>query len=310
MTVLVTGASGFVGRALLARLERDAHRRVRTAGRRRPPRPAAFVKVGDIGAMTDWSKALRQIDAVVHLAARVHAMRESAPDPLAEFRAVNVEGTLALARQAAKAGVRRFVYLSSIKVNGDWGTFTEGDAPSPADPYAVSKWEAEQGLRAMERETGMDVVVVRPPLVYGPGVKGNFQSLLRAIARGLPLPLGAIDNRRSLIGVDNLADFIVSCLDHPAAAGRTFLVSDGEDLSTPELVRRLARAMNRPARLIPVPAMVIRLGAAALGKSATAHRLLGSLQVDARPAMALLSWRPPKSLTEGLRAAVTEETHP
>jgi nucleoside-diphosphate-sugar epimerase len=243
------------------------------------------------------------VDIVVHLAARVHVMRDSATDPLAEFRRVNVAGTERLALAAATAGVRRFVFLSSVKVNGEKGGYNESDPPAPQDAYGISKHEAELGLRVIAAETGMEVVIIRPPLVYGPGVKANFHVLLWAVARGVPLPLGAIHNRRSLVALDNLVDIIVTCIDHPAAANQTFLVSDGEDLSTTELIRHLARAMGRPARLIPVPASVLMAGATLLGKREVAARLCGSLQVDITKARELLGWLPPITMDEGLRRA-------
>jgi UDP-glucose 4-epimerase len=233
-------------------------------------------------------------------------MRDEVSDPLGAFRAVNVDGTLNLARQAAQAGVRRFVFLSSIKVNGEGceEPYREGDAACPQDPYAISKWEAEQGLRQIELETGMDVVILRPPLVYGPGVKANFQRLLAAVDKGWPLPLGAVGNRRSLLYLGNLVDAIQLCLVHPAAAGQTYLVSDGEDVSSPELVRRLARAMGCPARLLPVPPAWLRLAGGLLGRRAVVERLLGSLVVDSSRIRRELGWSPPFRLDAGLAETV------
>ncbi len=231
-------------------------------------------------------------------------MHDDAADPLAEFRRVNCEGTVNLARQAASAGVGRFIFLSSIKVNGEAGAFTESDPPNPSDAYGTSKSEAETGLRAIAAESGMDVVIIRSPLVYGPGVQANFRALMRAVARGIPLPLGAVDNRRRLVALDNLVDLLVSCTQHRAAANEWFFVSDGEDLSTTQLIRRLARAMNRPARLIPVPAPLLMMGATLLGKRDVAQRLLGSLQVDISKARRLLGWTPPVSVDEALRRTV------
>lgn len=305
MRVLVTGATGFIGAALVDRLLREGRFVVRAAVRREATElPVPIERVaGDMDPGTNWEPALTGVNAVVHLAARVHVMREMATEPLAEFRRVNVSGTLNLARQAAAAGVQRFVYLSSVKVNGESGRYTEADPPAPEDPYGISKHEAELGLRGMAAESGLEVVIIRPPLVYGPGVRANFQALMRAVARGVPLPLGAVDNRRSLVALDNLVDFIVTCLAHPSAANETFLVSDGEDLSTTDLIRRLGRAMDRPARLIPVPASVLMTAATLLGRRDVARRLLGSLQLDTSKARQRLSWVPPISVDEGLRRA-------
>lgn len=265
------------------------------------------ITVNGIDAETQWAQALDGMAAVVHLAARVHVMAETSTDPMADFRAVNVGGTLTLARQAAAAGVQRFVFVSSVKVNGESSrplqAIRELDAPAPQDPYAISKHEAEVGLRQIATDTGMEVVIIRPPLVYGPGVKANFAALMAAIANGTPLPLGALHNRRSLVGLDNLVDFIITCLTHTAAANETFLVSDGENLSTTDLARRLGIALNRPARLIPVPATWLMAGARLLGRRAAAERLCGNLQVDITKARTLLGWTPPISVDEGLRRA-------
>jgi nucleoside-diphosphate-sugar epimerase len=235
-------------------------------------------------------------------------MRDHCYDPLMEFRRVNTDGTLNLARQAAAAGVRRFVFLSTIKVNGEathYGCpFTPSDLPAPQDPYGISKHEAEVGLRAIAHETGMEVVIIRPTLVYGKGARGNFKSLIKLVARGLPLPLGSIHNLRSFVGIDNLVDFITTCLEHPAAANEAFMVSDGEDLSTQDLIRRMARAMDRPARLFSIPPGLLAITAALLGKSDLVRRLCGSLQVDISKSHDLLGWKPRVSVDEGLRRAV------
>lgn len=305
---LVTGSSGFVGRAVCAEiLSRGG---AVTSVTRTPSQQSSGVKnvvVVRIDGHTDWLDALKGCDAVVHLAARVHVMQEITVDPLAEFRRVNVQGTLALARQAAAAGVRRFVFISSVKVNGEstqpGAPFTADDAPAPRDAYGTSKMEAEQGLRELAIQTGMEVVIIRPPLVYGPGVKANFATMMRWLRRGIPLPLGAIHNQRSLVALDNLVDLILLCLTHPAAAHQTFLVSDGEDVSTPELLRRMGRAMGCPARLLPVPSRVLKRAGALLGKSDVVQRLCGSLQVDMAQTQDLLGWTPPVSLDEGLRRA-------
>jgi UDP-glucose 4-epimerase len=259
--------------------------------------------VGDLDANTDWCDALTGVDAIIHCAARVHVMQETVADPLGAFRAVNLAGTEQLARQAAAAGVRRFVFLSSVKVNGEGGSvaYRETDLPAPQDAYGTSKCEAELGLREIAAGTGLEVVMVRPPLVYGPGVRANFQALMRVLLRGIPLPLGAIHNRRSLVALDNVVDLIVTCIEHPAATNETFLVSDGEDLSTTELIRRLARAMGRPARLIPMPAAVLMAGATLLGKREVARRLCGTLQVNITKVREVLGWTPPVNVDEELR---------
>lgn len=303
--VLVTGATGFVGTALMEHMCRSGLP-ARSAGRS-DPGFADHIAIPSIDGATDWARALADVAVVVHCAARVHVMDESAADPLAEFRRVNVEGTRALARQAAAAGVRRFIFLSSIKVNGEvtqGRPFTPLDQPAPDDPYGVSKLEAEEALRQISAETGMEIVIIRPVLVYGPGVKGNFRSMLSWLAKGMPLPLGAIHNQRSLVSLDNLVSLIVTCLEHPAAANQVFLASDGEDLSTTELLRRLARAIGRPARLLPVPPWALELAAAAVGKRDVARRLCGSLQVDITHTCETLGWRPIQTVDEALRKTV------
>ena len=310
MKALVTGANGFVGRAVLLRL--NGMSGVTGIGSVRQAAMfadtgALLATVGELSAQTDWSGALAGVLAVVHTAARVHVMQEAAADPLEEFRRVNVKGTLNLARQAAAAGVRRFVFVSSIKVNGEstqlGRPFNADDVPAPQDAYGVSKVEAEQGLHEIARQTGMEVVVIRPPLVYGPGVKANFAALMRWLQHRVPLPLGAIHNQRSLVALDNLVDLIVTCLTHPAADNQTFLVSDGEDVSTTELLRRMGQALGRPARLLPLPASILKLAAAMVGRPDVAQRLCGSLQVDIEKTRRLLGWSPPLSLDEGLKKA-------
>lgn len=306
--VLVTGGGGFLGRPLCLRLAGGGFD-VRASVRTRP-----LVNVANVESVrveltpeADWSGHLLGVDAVVHAAARVHMMRDQAADPLAEFRRVNTASTLRLARQAAASGVRRFVFLSSVGVNGaatDERPFSELDAAKPHSPYAISKHEAELGLRDIAESTGMSVVVIRPPLAYGSHAPGNFGALVRAVARAWPLPLGSINNQRSFVGVDNLVDFICTCLQHPQAANETFLVSDGEDVSTPELIRRLAAAMQRPARLIPVPVVALRAVAGMLGRREAVQALCGSLQVDIGKARQMLGWVPTVTLEEGLRRAV------
>jgi nucleoside-diphosphate-sugar epimerase len=310
--ILVTGATGFVGRALANRCALEGLQ-VRAAARAlNTDWPAAIecVLVRDLAADNDWRPVLAGVTVVAHCAARVHVMSQSAPDQMTEMRRVNVAATLNLARQAAQAGVRRFVFISSIKVNGE-GTlpgiaYTAADAPEPVGPYAISKHEAEEGLRQIARKTGLEVVIIRASLVYGPGAKGNVLSMMRWIERGIPLPFGAIKNQRSMVALDNLVDLLVMCLDHPAAANQTFLVSDGEDLSTTELLRRTAAAMSKSARLIPVPAILLRLAAQMFGRAELAQRLCGSLQVDIGKTRQLLGWTPRVRVDDALREMARE----
>jgi UDP-N-acetyl-alpha-D-quinovosamine dehydrogenase len=298
---LVTGASGFVGTRLCARLVEDGQFRVRASSRRAysPPAGVEPCHVADVGPDTDWNTALAGVSVVVHLAARVHVMREASASPLEEFRRVNVAGTERLLRQALASGVRRFVYVSSVKVNGESGSYSETDPPRPESPYAISKYEAERVVHTFADR--METVIVRPPLVYGPGVRANFQALLRTVRRGLPLPFGSIRNRRSLVALDNLVDFILTCMVHPAAPGETFLVSDGDDLSTPDLIRRIARAFDRSPHLLPIPEPLLFAAAAAVGRRSAAQKVLGSLRVDISKAGRVLGWVPPYSVDEELR---------
>jgi nucleoside-diphosphate-sugar epimerase len=351
---LVTGATGFVGNALCSTLLAEG-RSVRAAVRSETSMARAagldVMAVGEVGSRTDWSSALTGVDCVIHCAARAHVMHETETDALAAYREVNVAGTKSLAEQAAALGVRRLVFLSSIKVNGEqtalgapfcvsgsqrgftprhdqrragacgderkngngakWsmrGTAGGRDDPSgvnhvlgPEDPYGVSKHEAEQALWDVAARTSLEVVVVRPPLVYGPGVKGNLLRLLRWVARGVPLPIGAVRNQRSLVGLSNLLDLLIRCSGHPAAAGKTFLASDGVDLSTPELIQLMAEGMNTPVRLLPVPVAMLRTVGSLLGKGGEVDRLVGSLQVDSRYTRELLDWTPPVSVEDGVR---------
>ena len=302
--ILVTGATGFVGRHLCALLrERGlAYRAIS-----RHPRQG-HLAIGEMSSRTDWSDALRQVSCVIHLAARVHVMQETEGDPLSAFRAMNVETTLSLARQAAASGVKRFVFVSSVKVNGErtkaGHPFCADDLPAPEDAYGISKAEAEAALLALSRETGMEVVIVRPPLVYGPGVGANFAALMRWAARGIPSPLGACNNSRSLVYVGNLCDLLRHVVDHPRAAGEIFLVSDGYDPSTRELFQSLSLLQGARGMQLPIPPALLRALASVLGKSSYAERLLGNLQVDIGKTCDLLSWSPPVAFPEGLRRTV------
>lgn len=305
--ILITGATGFVGGLLCKRLLAEG---CAPQGTLLPTEDPALLVAGvrprivaPLGSDTCWDEALAGIDTVIHLAARVHVMDDSCSDPLHEFRKVNVAGTLKLGREAAKAGVRRFVFISSIKANGDETPVPYGadSLANPVDPYGISKWEAEQGLRGIAAETGMELVVVRPALVYGPGVKGNFLNLLKAVQRGIPLPLASIRNTRSLIYVGNLVDALARCATHPAAAGKTYLLSDGEDVSTPQLVKKVAAALEVPVRLLAFPPVLMRLVGRVTGKSAAMRRLMGSLAIDSSSIRSELGWRPPFTLEEGLR---------
>ncbi len=307
--ILITGANGFVGKAVCEQVLHHGHS-VRCALRTRtevPNRIEPFF-VREINGLTGWGNVLAAVDVVIHLAARVHIMHDTVADPKTAFGVVNVEGTLNLARQAVAAKVKRFVFISSVKVHGEFTltgrAFSEADAPNPQDAYAASKHEAEQGLRQLSIDTGMEVVIIRPPLVYGPGVKANFAALMHAVQRGWPLPLGAIHNQRSLVALDNLVDFIVTCIDHPQAANQTFLVSDGQDLSTAELLRSMAKVAGVPARLFPVPLWVFQKGASLLGKDDLAQRLCGNLQIDISKARNLLAWKPSVSVDEGLKRSI------
>ena len=304
--ILVTGATGFVGRILCSRLLAAGCRvRATLLASESPELLAGGVEpvvIEPLGSDTPWRHALSGIDTVIHLAARVHIMHDSAADPLTEFRKVNTEGTLNLAREAATCGVKRLVFVSSIKVNGEESSapYTESSPAQPSDPYGISKWEAEQSLRKIEAETGLEVTVIRPTLVYGPGVKANFFNMLKVVHYGIPLPFAFITNRRSLIYVGNLADALITCASHPAAAGKTYLVSDGEDVSTPELIRRTAAALDVPARLFTVPVALLRLAGKLTGKCGAVDRLTGSLAVDTAMIRQELLWEPPFTMKEGL----------
>lgn len=310
--ILITGATGFVGKALLQRLlaDNDKSHRFVVAVRNATllwPEQVLPIETGDMDPLTDWSIALAGVTVVVHSAARVHVMQDTVSDPLTSFRYVNVDGTLNLARQAAAAGVKRFVFISSVKVNGEstpLGCAFDSDSFNPQDAYGQSKHEAELGLRQVGADTGMNVVIIRSPLVYGPGVKANFAALKRLVLSGWPLPLGAVHNLRSLVALDNLVDFIEICITHPKAVNQTFLVSDGQDLSTTELVRSMAQAAGVSVRLLPVPVWALQAVASLLGKGDVAKRLCGNLQIDISKARRILGWVPPVSVQEGLRRAM------
>ena len=307
--IVLTGATGFVGGAILNRLQREQKYPVTAVvrgGSALQLSAVPVIRINTFDGDTQWQNHLESADVIIHSAARVHVMNDVESDPLAAFRKINVEGTLNLARQAAASGVRRFIFISSIKVNGEGtkpGTaYTADDVPAPADSYGISKMEAEQGLRQLAAQTGMEVVIIRPVLVYGPGVKANFLNMMRWLSKGIPLPFGAIHNRRSLVALDNLVDLVVTCISHPAAANQTFLVSDGDDLSTTALLSKMANALQRPARLIPVPSWMLETGATLLGKKALSQRLCGSLQVDISKTRTLLGWTPPISVDQALMA--------
>jgi len=313
LKVLVTGSSGFVGAPLVHYLASIGHELValtRSIGWD-SSLASGLVKltaVGDIDGSTNWSPYLLDIDAVIHLANRAHVMHESDANPLALYRSINTDGTLQLARQAAAAGVKRFIFISSVKVNGEstlpGQRFSPASENIPADPYGLSKYEAEQGLKELSLKTGMEVVIIRPPLIYGPGVKANFLKMMQWVEKGIPLPLGSITNQRSLLGIDNLLDFIQVCLTHPKAAGQTFLISDDHDVSTTELLREIAAAMHRPSRLLLIPEFVLEKALILLGQGHIAERLCASLQLDITLAKTLLSWKPPYSFRDQMSKTV------
>ncbi|ONN67086.1 SDR family oxidoreductase [Herbaspirillum sp. VT-16-41] len=305
--IAITGANGFVGKALCRRLKEEGNfvrAIIRASNGLSRGDVDELCVIGDIDAPVEWSALLSGVDVVIHLAARAHILKECSDDPLSAFRAVNTDATLRLGDAAQSVGVKRFVFLSSIGVNGTstlGRSFSELDTPSPASDYAISKWEAEQGLFQLCSMGGMELVVIRPPLIYGPGAPGNFRVMLDWLNKGIPLPLGAVHNKRSLVGITNLADLITVCISHADAAGQVFLAGDGQDVSTSELLRLLGAAIGKPARLVPLPASMLQFGARMLGKSDLSTRLLSSLQVDISKAKTLLNWHPPVGLEAGLR---------
>ena len=314
MKVLVTGANGFVGQAVCQALIANK-RSVLAVTRSLKASNLLSIKEqyaqylygleADFTEISSIQPHVKDIEAVVHCAARVHQVQEQATNPLAEYRRVNTEATLQLAQTMANAGVKRFIFLSSVKVNGEFTehgqVFRADDLIDTQDPYGISKWEAEQGLRDIAAKTGMEVVIIRPPLVYGPGVKANFLTMMQWLQKGIPLPLGSIHNRRSFVALPNLVDFISLCVTHPQAANQTFMISDQHDLSTTELLRGLGQALDRPARLLPVPQALLEMGLKVIGKAGIAQRLCSNLAVDASPATQLLGWKPPVTVQQGLQ---------
>jgi len=304
--LLLTGYSGFVGTVLAERLHIDYD--LSLLGRKSSNLGNSFKF--DLSPITIYDNVFESIDAVIHVAARAHIMNEEVADSLSEYRRVNVDGTLNLAQQSADAGVKRFIYISSIKVNGESTSgsvpFTEKDIANPLDPYGVSKYEAEEGLKKIAEKTGMEVVIIRPPLVYGAGVKANFLNLLKLSNTGLPLPFGLVNNKRSMVYVENLVDFIIRCIDHPNAANQTFLVSDGENLSLKSLITYIRKAMGKSPLLLPVPVGLFKLAGKLTGKSGVVDRLVGDLQVDSSKARELLDWTPPFTVEQGIAATVLD----
>lgn len=308
--LLITGANGFIGRALISKLALQTNYFIRASVRKKTiqfPRQIEVFENMEASSNTNWANALRDIDVVIHLLARVHVMHDKVANPFLEYRNINVNATIALAKLAAKQGIKRFIFLSTVKVNGESTSnkpFSEFDLPHPQDAYAISKWEAEEALKKISKDTGMELVIIRSPLVYGPNVKANFLKMIQYIKRGIPLPLGAIQNKRSLISIDNLIDFIATTISHPKAAHQTFLISDDEDISTTDLLRRIGKHIGKPARLIPLHPRILSFLFNILGRQDFGDRLLGSLEVDITKAKKLLAWSPPKTLDEGLRATV------
>lgn len=311
MKLLVTGSTGFVGQALISQLMNFTNYKVYAAVRKIVtifPAEVVQIKFEGLSPITDWCNHLEGVGCVIHTAAHVHVMPMAFTNHLNDFRDINAKATLNLATQAVASGVNRFIYLSSIKVNGEVTLpgcpFTAIGTFVPTDPYALSKHEAEEGLLRLAKETNMEIVIIRPPLVYGEGVKANFLSMMKWVHRGTPLPLGAIHNRRSLVAMDNLVSFIIHCIEHPKAANEIFLISDGEDVTTTMLLQKVAKAFGKKALLLPVPVNLMRLVAKLLGKGDVADRLFGSLQVDSSKAHNLLGWQPVITMDEQLKKTV------
>ena len=305
--ILVTGSTGFLGKAIIQKLYELEEYSIRASTRVKYNNLHDSIEISyidNVSASTDWSAALKDVDVIIHTVARVHVMNETSDDPLIEFRDVNTYGTLNLATQASIAGVKRFIYLSSIKVNGEGTTlhsvFSEADIPAPSDPYGVSKHEAEVSLIKLSQNITMDVVIIRPPLIYGPGVKANFLSMMRLINKRIPLPLGLINNSRSLVAIENVVDLIITCIEHPAASNQVFLVSDGDDMSTTDLCKKMASALGVSVILLPIPQFIIEVSAALIGKKSISDRLCGSLRVDISKAKNMLGWTPPMGVDEAL----------
>lgn len=305
-TVFLTGGTGFIGSAIIERLLNDSYFQVVATTRKNIlSDKLKFVTINNIDESTNWLECLKNIDVVIHTAARVHMMKDISDNPLNDYRKINVEGTLNLARQAVKSGVKRFIFISSIKVNGEstnllTNAFHSDDKANPIDYYGISKFEAEEGLKQISKLTGLEVVIIRPPLVYGPGVKANFHSMMKWLQKGIPLPFGAIHNKRSLVAIDNLVDLIVTCINHPNAKNQIFLVSDDDDISTTELLKRMAKVLKKKVLLVPIPMSCLKIGAILFGKKNLSQRLFGSLQVDINKTKKLLEWKPVISVDQAL----------
>jgi len=308
--ILITGSTGFVGQKLCKKLI-SANYSIREAVRSNSEKQLGIKEifnVGEIDKSTNWSASLQDIDCVIHCAARAHVMNENKLDTLATYRKVNVDGTRNLAEQCAKAGVKRLIFLSSIKVNGEKTkvsfSFRHDDNPKPEDAYGISKWEAELALQKVSKKYGIEIVIIRAPLVYGPNVKGNFLKLINIAARRIPLPISRVNNVRSFVGVENLIDLISCCIKHPAAAGKIFLVSDNKDMSTPELLKKIGKAMGKCQYFIPLPVSILQFLGAIIGKSSEIERLVSNLQVDCNNTFEVLGWRPPVNSDDAITETI------